>query len=336
MTDSLNRTLIETTIRSAIKRINDDPERSVRNLVDMALSFSQGRFQQDFFNAAKKMLENGCSSYYKLIPDLVANVECERIVSFGMNVGYNSCTAGAKRIREIEAKENFNIPWSISLELSGNDYLHNEAIYNALIDQGKELGIYTWLIFCYEHPDYILKLVQAFPECAFIIFCSPDEITLPLLDDANATYNLMFAVEHGNTSEDACALLRSRNFLYAIFSHKQNLTENLIDEILCDAENLHAAFTIFLSQPSSLVEPTPVYQHILQTRAEQKYRTIPFDMIHDNYWIDSIISEQACSVSFTKNGSYYSLINQTMHENYNCFLTTLFEILKNVTPKYNL
>lgn len=335
MKNKLNRALIETTIRSTIKKINDDPERSVRNLVDMALSFSEGRFQQDFFKSAQKILENEYSSYYKLIPDLVANVDCERIVSFGMNVGYNSCTVGAKKIREIEAIENVNIPWLISLELSGNDYLQNEAIYNSLIDQGKELGIYTWMIYCHDHPDYILKLVELFPDCAFVIFCAPDEITPPLLDEANAIYNLMFAVKHSDTAENACTLLRSRNFLYAVFSQRQKLKEEMINEILYDAENLHAAFTIFLSQPASFEEPAPVYQHILRTRAEQKYRTVPFDIIHDNYWIDSIISEQACSVFFTKNGSCYSFINQTMYENYNLFHNTLFEILKNVTPKNN-
>jgi len=50
MKRSLNQTLIETTIRNAIKQIKDDPERNIRNLVDMALTFSNGRFQQLFFN----------------------------------------------------------------------------------------------------------------------------------------------------------------------------------------------------------------------------------------------------------------------------------------------
>lgn len=45
MKHSLNQTLIETTIRNAIKQIKDDPERNIRNLVDMALTFSNGRFQ---------------------------------------------------------------------------------------------------------------------------------------------------------------------------------------------------------------------------------------------------------------------------------------------------
>lgn len=50
----LNRTLIETMIRCAIKKLNDDPERSVRNLVDMALSFSGGESQQSFLKPYKE------------------------------------------------------------------------------------------------------------------------------------------------------------------------------------------------------------------------------------------------------------------------------------------
>ena len=45
MENSVSRILIETTVRQTLKGIQEDPERSIRNLVDMALQFSEGRFQ---------------------------------------------------------------------------------------------------------------------------------------------------------------------------------------------------------------------------------------------------------------------------------------------------
>lgn len=335
MKRSLNHTLIETTIRNAIKQIKDDPERNIRNLVDMALTFSNGRFQKHFLKSAQKMLQDPTSCYYKLVPDLINNVDTERIVSFGMNVGYNSCTIGAGKIREIESMSSFNIPWSLSLELSGNDYPQKSHSIHSLISQGRDLGVYNWLIFSLDNPIFILELAQNFPECAFSIFCPPEEITPALLDEASNIYNIMFVVEYGDDLETACTLLRSRKFLYSIsYPYKeQDIKKIISDEILIDTENLHAAFTILYSHEYSFTEHSSVYQHILKIRAAQAYETVPFDIIHDNHWIDSIISVQPCLIFFTQNGDCYSLTDQILYENCNFFSNTLFEILKKVAPQ---
>ena len=49
MENSISRILIETTVRQTLKGLKEDPKRSIRNLVDMALHFSEGRFQSRFF-----------------------------------------------------------------------------------------------------------------------------------------------------------------------------------------------------------------------------------------------------------------------------------------------
>ena len=100
MTNSISRVLIETIVRKTLRDIEESPERSTRNLVDMALQFSNGRFQKYFLETARGMLENENSAYYALVRDAVGNIDHERLLNFGMNVGYNSCTSGARRIRE--------------------------------------------------------------------------------------------------------------------------------------------------------------------------------------------------------------------------------------------
>ena len=156
-----------------------------------------------------------------------------------------------------------------------------------------------------------------------------------LLDEASDIYNIMFIVEYSDDMEAACALLRSGKFLYSIsYSYEEQNMEKIIrNEILHDTENLHSAFTLLYSKTYSLTKPSPVYQHIRQTREAQDFKTIPFDIIHDNYWIDSIISDQPCSIFFTQNGDCYSLTNQTLYENCNYYNRTLFEILKKAAPQ---
>lgn len=333
MKSSLNRTLIETTIRNSIKQIKNDPERSMRNLIDMALSFSNGRFQKHFLEAAQTMLKKETSCYYKIIPDFVANADTERIVTFGMNIGYNGCTLGAQTIREIEAKEDINIPWSISLELEKNSYHKNKTRYRSLLSEGKNMGIYTWNIHTQDNPIYFLELAEEFPECALTIFCPSEIITQALLDEAGKLYNILFLVEYDDTTEDACSLLRSQGFLYSVYYNNEMADFNtvLFDEILNDTENQNAVFTVLLSQNSRLEESESLYQHIRKIRAEQRYRTIPFDFIHDNCFIDSIISDQICSIKFTSNGICHSLIDNKVYENCNLFQTLLYDILKTVS-----
>ena len=92
MGNDTSRILIETIVRKTLREIKASPGRSTRNLIDMALNFSEGRFQRNFFEAAQTMLTNEKSPYYELIRDTVAHVDCERLLRFGMNVGYHGCT----------------------------------------------------------------------------------------------------------------------------------------------------------------------------------------------------------------------------------------------------
>ena len=338
MQKNMTGILIETTIKNIFRQIKDDPERSIRNAIDMALNFTNGRFQEHFLTAAQTMLKNEQSCYYKLIPDLVSHADEKRIITFGMNIGYNSCTLGAQKIREIEAREQYNVPWSVFLEIESNEYSKNKSSYHSLIEQGMHMGIYTWMLHPRGNLGPILELATHFHDCAFPIFCLPEEISPALLDDINDIPNIMLIVRYSEGIESTCELLRSRNMLYSI-SVPMSVTDISsldIENILCDAENMHSLFTIFTgTERYSAKQRSAFYQHILKIRTEQKYRTIPFDLIGDTLFIDSIISDDACSIGFTKKGDCY-LFNDQTPQNYNFFHRKLSEILSAVTPKKNI
>ena len=101
MKKDINWMLIESVVRRTVQKLHDSPEREIRNLIDLGLSFADGRFQRKFLKASQKMLRNEKSAYYPLIKDVVSHVDEERLVTFGMNLGYNGCTRGAKTIRQI-------------------------------------------------------------------------------------------------------------------------------------------------------------------------------------------------------------------------------------------
>ena len=117
MSKDINRILIETAVKRALRDMDEAPERAARNLVDLGMNFSGGRFQKRFLGTAREMLRNEDSAYYQVIRDIITHVDREILLDFGINLGYNSCTKGAEAIRSLEAQKGFNIPWSLSLAL---------------------------------------------------------------------------------------------------------------------------------------------------------------------------------------------------------------------------
>ncbi len=328
--------LIETIVRKAIRDIRDSPKRSTRNLIDMALNFSEGRFQSRFFEMAQSMLRDENSAYYRLIPDMVVNVDTEKIIHFGINLGYNSCTAGAKKIRTLEKKEQFNIPWSVSLIISGEEYEKHEKAYLHVLEQGKKLGIYTWMLYAPGSTEKILALARKYPECAFVIYCSPDEVTGAMLDEAEDMLNLMLAVRYEEGVEDACRLLRFRKFLYSVvYIYEEADADNIFkEEILEKIEVLHPVFTGFLGD-EDCGEKTrkAVYQKIIRLRKEQRNSTVLWDIVNDSRFIDGIISEDSCGAAFNAGGYLFHAYGGELQKEYNIFRQPLADILKQAFPK---
>ena len=58
------RLSIEAVVRKAIRDVQDDPRRGLRNLIDMGESFAKGRFQKPFLQRIQTMLEKEDSAYY--------------------------------------------------------------------------------------------------------------------------------------------------------------------------------------------------------------------------------------------------------------------------------
>ena len=99
----LTRLLIENTVDRALRDMERDAHRSLRNLVDLALTFSKGTFERHFLTLCRSMLENETSPYYQLLDRALRTCDRQTLKTFGINVGYEACSKGARRIREIEA-----------------------------------------------------------------------------------------------------------------------------------------------------------------------------------------------------------------------------------------
>ncbi|MCD7760246.1 MAG: hypothetical protein LUH16_00490 [Clostridiales bacterium] len=334
MENNIPRILIEITAREAIKELKRTPRRGIRNMVDLALNFCHGRFQRAFFESAQRLLQNEQSAYYELVYDLVNRIDTDRLMTFGMNLGYNSCTSGAKTIRRIEADEGYNIPWLVSVILNGDRYLEREEAYCSLIDQGRKLGIYFWQLFSQGNAAELLALPRKYKDCAFALFCTPEEWDETLLEEAAPLYNLLPAVRYEDGAEEVCRRMRERGLFYAVYVPYG--TEELADirsgELFACTEPLGAAFTVLAPREDCPAEVRQqAYESAVQVRQSQHYRTIPWDILGDSRMVDSVISEDECFAVFAPSGDLIQ--PEGAEEHLNLFQMPLTDILRAAYPK---
>lgn len=228
MTAKTSRIIIKTFVRTALKDADESPERCTRNLVDMALHFSKGRFQQEFFEMARAMLNNDNSPYYSLIEDTLRHMDKEKLIEFGMNLGYNGCTQGAHIVRKIKRTENINVPWLFFLNIDSS-YADLRSRYQAIFDQGKELGIYVYCLYTDGDPEKLLPLIEHNPDCAMILLCNSAAVTEDFAKAAESLNNMLIGVAYDDNTDTACLVLRDHRLLYSIY---RMYTDTESDEIL--------------------------------------------------------------------------------------------------------
>lgn len=335
MENTLSRIIIETTVRQTLKSLKEDPKRSIRNLVDMALQFSKGRFQSRFFVAAHTLLENEDSAYYDFVYDAANHIDTEHLIKFGMNLGYNSCTWGAARICENEKKLGFNIPWVVFFQMDYPDSIRHLENYHQAISEGEKLGVYSWFLYARTNSLKVLPLVENHSDSAFFLFCDFHDITPVFLQAASRLNNLMAVIRYDDNVGEACTLLREARLPYSVFVtySEENAASLLSGELFREAQHLHPIFTVLVPRsdcPDHLRDS--VYQAAVQARNGQYYRTFPWELYNDTRSLDEIISDDACCIFIDYQGN----VHNTNHTDVVCgnlFQSRLTDLMRQANPK---
>lgn len=338
MQKDISRILIESVINKTLKDITVSPRRTARNLIDMGVNFSKGRFQKLFLSSAQEFLQNQNSAYYDLITDVSDHVDKKIISTFGMNLGYNGCTRGAKKIREIKKNRHFHVAWSLSLALDKEKMEEDCSVYRSIISQGKALGIFVYLLKTEEGQlGMLLPLLEENQDCAFVLFLENTELPQYFLTDIRKIRNTMICVKDSEKAADLCPRLREEHLLYAIYSYYSEENEESIvsGRWLHEMMALHPYFVLLAPFPSCCPETcNRVYEYILSVRNGQKDAVIAMDLLQDSWKINEIISEESCDVGFNADGSV-RVHNRNGIEKINMqniFHSSVEEILKAAVP----
>jgi len=336
MKNSMTKIVIETMARKAIRDIKEAPESSIRNIVEMALQFSNGRFQKRFFEIAHTMLQNETSGYYALVSDIVAHVDSERILNFGMNLGYNSCTTGAAKIREIEKHACYNVPWSVCLEIGIDSIQVHPEAYQQIIYEGEMLGIFTWMLFIEHYEKHIFHILKEHPESDFFVFCTPETVTEEFLDDLRLLNNVMVVVQYGETTAMICRRLRQEGVLYSCYYRydRPDMEKICNGDLFYSMQQLHPIASVVIhKQGCPEAVQKSICQKVHEMRNSQEYKMALWELYGDNCYVDKVISDEECYLYFDRNGNLRNTFSGQKIGNGNLFHDSLQEILSQTFPK---
>ena len=330
MENSLHQIMVNTIAKNAIHDLKSDPERTIRNLVDMALKFADSRFQEEFYSRAQALLANENSAYYALVKDTLSQINEETLLTFGMNLGYNGLYEGSKKIRS-EAQH--SIPWTVSLTMTeGKLYdQHHKAVI-----QGEEMGIHCYALFSNHGIFECLTLALHHPDSAFVIFCGSHEVSWEVLDFIDQVNNVAIMVPYDEDADVVCDMLRVSGILYGLYCTytEKDLPSIESGELLHDMEQLHPAFSVLKPQfPCQKTLRDRVYNWITKARMGQEFKTIPWEMYGDMLLVDSVISEQSHWVGFDEYGQLNTDHGIDRTYGMNIFVNDLPDILKRAFPK---
>ena len=192
----LARQIIHTAVSKGMEDMKVNPRRGLRNLVDLALYFSESEQQKQFFEAAQKVISASRNPYPALITRMISDVNNDIVRQVGLNLGYSSLIHGAHKLKERQEELKVRLPWLLIFDVCRPDPVFFCRL-EQFLREGQELGIYSY-IFCPRQNGAIPLLCQManrFEECLFVLNVTPEMISEQNARVIGGIHNAMVSLE---------------------------------------------------------------------------------------------------------------------------------------------
>lgn len=298
----LGRALVERIITRALKDMENDSRRTARRLVDLGLTLAKGPFERKFLTACRRVLEDKASIYDQTLERALRDCDRQTLITFGINAGFEGCSRGAERIREIEADRGFNIPWTIRMDV-GREAL-DMAWARKIIAQATTLGVHVFrLVDCGLEQEELMRLLQENPTCAFVLFTTGCREPQWEPEGLSGCHGLLFSVCAQSPGARAlCHKLTQARMPYAVHLDYDDQSGEILSSILAGAGELGGLLVLLRGDRASEQTRQAVSQQIVSARAAGAYPFVPIDLGFDLLAIDRVISSDACALSFLPDG----------------------------------
>lgn len=330
---SVGRHMLQATLTSALR--DDGPKRSFRNLVELGEKFSAGRRQRAFFTDIREMLRKDSSAYYLLWERVVHDTDQDCLKTFGINVGYNGCTAGVRTLRALERLHRCGIPSILGTCYNGAE-MDGKALED-LLRQGEKLGIFTYIVdYRGGDLDVLAGILAAHKDAGIILLTGDSALTPQAVTLLTVRKNVMLAVSAGRPDfSETCEALRGAHALCCVYAEydEARAADILSGEYV---ERIGAySDTFVLLLPGEDVTPetgAAIGAFAASVRREQRWPFILMELREDLVGINRSVSRCACVVRFDEDGRLVTRHGRAADPALNLRTLPLLEIFKKTIP----
>lgn len=300
---SIRRHMLQATLTSAFR--DEGPKRAFRNLVELGEKFSAGRRQRAFFTTVREMLRKDSSAYYLMWERVVRDTDHDCLQTFGINVGYNGCTAGVRTLRALERINHCGIPSILGACYNGEEMDGREL--EDLLRQGEKLGIFTYIV-DYRGGDVgvLAGVLAAHKDSGFIVLTGDCALTESNVTMLTVRKNVMLAISAD--SEDfsgVCDRLRAAHALYCVYaSYGEERAAQILSGSYAGEIGAHSGTFVLLLPEDGVSEQTVerVGAFAAESRMEQRWPFILMDLREDLIEINKAVARSGCFVRFDPDG----------------------------------
>ena len=195
--DNVTRALVSKTIDGALHYVNQDREKNLTKLVDIAEKLMGDQFEKEVFAGARHLIATPDAKWMKFATDIMDELDPHVVKTHVLNLGYQAGFYGFAKTNAFAEEHGYRIPWIILMDPTSAcnkhcigcwsaEYGHKVSMsyedLDSIVTQGEELGIYFYMMTGGEplmRKDDIVKLAEKHNKSMFYAFTNGT-----LIDDA--------------------------------------------------------------------------------------------------------------------------------------------------------
>lgn len=216
--DFAERKVVDTFVKHELTKLEKDPQGTFINLMGYAKKMNV--FEDETFNKAIRVAEDDNNGWTKYGIDIAKNIDRNILYKTLMNFGYEASLYGSKVRAKYREEWGTNLPWTILFDPTSACNLHCIGCWAAeygdklnlsfeemdsIVQQGKDMGIYFYLVTGGEHlvrKDDLIKLADKHNDCCFHIFTNGTLIDKAFCEEVKRVGNMNFAVSLEGYEDD--------------------------------------------------------------------------------------------------------------------------------------
>ncbi len=311
------RSTINVLISKAIRDIESDRHRGIRNLVDLGVSFGKGENQKRFFAYMQNIIQDPQNPFYSLVGSIVENIDHSRITTLGINLGASSFTHGVTKIRRLESELGVHIPPMLIFDAPPEHVspLIPLKLMSDLVAQAFELGCFTNIVSVnsLSYAQDVISVAHEHTADTFFLKVKPEVITDEFIEACRTADNVAVFMHvscgiKGITLEVQSAFAKMREarmaFGFYSFYDEENISDLSSEDFVSALIDMGCFFGVYgPKRETHSSSDVFIHNFVEKMRSSAGKSILLFDWAGDCQTMYEVISPGTCSLHILADGT---------------------------------